>query len=192
MENINYIKELEANVDCLKEALDKERELVDYMINRKNSQKYRRWCFLRFVNFLDNSPEQKLDIYFTYEEKVFHCLDDMRGAMLDSLSYVLTRGTIQNKDKILNGNSKVELEHGVRISLFDQRKDSTVYEKKFSIYQTVFSHPKRKVSTITEIEGIHPRVSIKDLDQFLIGSMSPKSRYYKQWLGGTIKSKTKG
>lgn len=188
-----YIKELEDQVEALRIALEKERDWNDFKDNRKLSQKYRRWCFKRYIKipgatsgmiFADNS--------FCYEETVFHCLEDMRDYTRSRLDYIFSDALDIHKDTLLNGDKEKMIGHVIVIELFNQRKDKAVFTLECVVSQLVKKKKKKRLKDSTpipsddiilEVTGIEPVKSMRELDEVLLGlKINEDSSYYKKFL----------
>jgi hypothetical protein len=182
----SYTEELEAQIEALKEALTTERATIDFMNTRKDSQNYRRWCVNKTCSFkLTKGIESLLPLPHTvsdYVETCWQTLEDARSFLrfiLDDIEEInpkfLTKVAATESAKADTFWQSIMTR--VIVELYDQRKDKTVFSKKFTIEQT-FSYSDRRV--VTHLLDLEP-CQIQIVDETFLHSLSDGCDYLNKW-----------
>lgn len=179
----DYTKELEAQIEALKAALDKERGWIDYMNIRKESQKYRRWG-TKFVVKFHNTPShiaETIPLKYSYNETVSLTLEDTRRTLHTNLSEFIEdyyRGVLPKIHAKVKGKNKPRIEIVVTIYLYDQRRDREAYTKVISL-SMVYSG-KKHGTVVCNVIG-HKPGEVREIDEVILPNVHPNDIYISEW-----------
>ena len=181
----DYTKELEAQIEALKSALDKERDMLDHMRKMKLSQKYRRWCItiIAYPHNITDKIARTIPMHNTYVEYVSTTLNDMRNIIMYCFDNVM-EGYYAQLLKSLSSkrkNPKDPLPYfsfKIKISLFDRRKDKDVFIKDFSF--DIRFVKERDCLCISSIYGLEPK-QIQEVDEFVLPYLDNGDPYLNKW-----------
>ncbi len=174
----NYEKELEAQVESLKSALEKERDWNDFMNKRRDSQKYRRWC-LTFIVKEKTLPIKVLEknkLVNSYREMAFESLNDMRSELRNILDDLIFDHYYDVLSKYMKQMDNKSISFAIAIELYDQRKDSVVYCNRLDLKLEIHN----KIARISVINDFKPH-SIRDVDECILPHMYQNSKYVAKW-----------
>jgi hypothetical protein len=174
----NYEKELEAQVESLKSALEKERDWNDFMNKRRDSQKYRRWCFsfVAKTNTLPTKFIEKNKLQYSYRESVFESLNDMRSEIRNVIDEVILEYYCDVITKYKKQMSNESVSFAISIELFDQRKDSIVYCNKLELALEIHN----KIARLEVLNDFKPH-SVREVDESILPHMYQNSKYVEKW-----------
>ena len=179
----DYTKELEAQIEALKAALDKERDWIDYLNKRKDSQKYRRWC-TKFVVKFRNIPSgecSKIPLRYCYSETVHETLNDARNTLifyLDDMIEEYYSDWIRKIHRKVKGKNKPTIDISISIYLYDQRNDKEVYTK--IVFMSLVYPGKKLGARLVRIHGIEPG-QVQTLDEVILPHIHPDDPYINKW-----------
>jgi len=181
----DYTKELEAHIDSLKRALEKERDWVDYMNKRKKSQKYRRWG-VRFMVRTRNVPDtilKDIPLEHCYAEYVQTTLEDLRSMMRYNFdnsieSYYADEIPKIHRSVVRKGGEPPVITFVITIYLFDQLKDREVFTKVVSFDMGFYgnNHGVRASNVI----GLEPH-QVREIDEYILPILMENDEYLNKW-----------
>ena len=180
----SYTEELEAQIEALKEALTAERNTIDFMNIRKDSQTYRRWCIRKTcrckltVGVEDILPHTVAD----YNETCWLNLEDARSYLRTLLDDIQDKNPpflrkVADMESAKADTFWQSIMTYICIELYDQRKDKNVYTKKFTIEQT-YSYSDHKV--VTHLLDLEP-CQIQVVDEAFLSELEEGCDYLNKW-----------
>jgi hypothetical protein len=181
----DYTKELEAHIESLKQALDKERDWVDYMNKRKKSQKYRRWG-VRFMMKSRNVPDtilKDIPLEHCYAEYVQTTLEDLRSMIRYNFdnsieSYYGNEIPRIHRSVMRKGGNPPVITFFITIYLFNQVKDKEVFTKVVSFDMGFYGNTHGvRVSNVT---GLEPR-QVREIDEYILPILMEGDEYLNKW-----------
>jgi hypothetical protein len=177
----DYIKELEAQIESLKAALDKERDWIDFLDKRRKSQKYRRWCVKFLAGHRNTSIEEvrKIPLKYCYAEYVLETLEDARHSIRSNLNDMVEdyySDWILKMHRKIKGKDKPSVIIKVEVSLFNQRKDKQVFLK--SVEMSLVKS--RGGIVLTGIYGTEPG-NVREFDEFILPLICSDDEYINKW-----------
>ncbi len=181
----DYTKELEAHIESLKAALDKERDWNDFLEKRRLSQKYRRWC-VRFTASQRNVPTEfikNIPLEHCYSEYVLHTLDDARNMMryvfensIESF-YGKELPKIHRTIKRKGGIAPV-INFRLTICLFNQIKDREEFAYGASFDMSFYGE--KFGVRLSNVTGLQPN-QIRELDEMILPLLIDNDEYLNKW-----------
>lgn len=180
----SYTEELEAQIEALKEALTAERNTIDFMNTRKDSQTYRRWCIHKTCRYkLTQHIESLLPHTISdYSETCWLNLEDARSFLRIMLDDIQEKNPAFLKKVAAMKSAMADtfwqsIMTRIDIELYDQRKDKNVYTKKFTIEQT-YSYSSHKV--VTHLLDLEP-CQIQVVDEAFLSELEEGCDYLNKW-----------